>query len=57
MQWSSEPRGGFTTAEKPVVPVISGGPFGYQRVNAAEQRRDPRSLVNWTNRIVRRPHA
>ncbi len=34
-------------------PVISEGPFGYQHVNAAEQRRDPKSLLNWTERIVR----
>ena len=53
MQWSTEPHGGFTTADKPVVPVISDGPFGYQHVNAAEQRRDPKSLLNWTERIVR----
>jgi maltose alpha-D-glucosyltransferase/alpha-amylase len=53
MQWSAEPHGGFTTAEKPVVPVIGDGPFGYQHVNAAEQRRDPKSLLNWTERIVR----
>ena len=53
MQWSTEPHGGFTTADKPVVPVISDGPFGYPHVNAAEQRRDPKSLLNWTERIVR----
>jgi len=53
MQWSSEPHGGFTTGEKPIVPVISDGPFSYQHVNAAEQRRDPKSLLNWTERIVR----
>jgi maltose alpha-D-glucosyltransferase/alpha-amylase len=53
MQWSTEPHGGFTTADKPVMPVISDGPFGYQHVNAAEQRRDPKSLLNWTERIVR----
>jgi maltose alpha-D-glucosyltransferase/alpha-amylase len=53
MQWSAEPHGGFTTADKPIVPVIGEGPYGYQHVNAAEQRRDPRSLLNWTERIVR----
>ena len=53
MQWSTEPHGGFTTADKPVVPVISEGPYGYQHVNAAEQRRDPNSMLNWTERIVR----
>jgi maltose alpha-D-glucosyltransferase/alpha-amylase len=53
MQWSAEPHGGFTKADKPVVPVISEGPFGYQHVNAAVQRRDPGSLLNWTERIIR----
>lgn len=53
MQWSTEPNGGFTIADKPVVPVISNGPYGYQHVNAAEQRRDPNSMLNWTERIIR----
>jgi maltose alpha-D-glucosyltransferase/alpha-amylase len=53
MQWSTEPHGGFTKTEKPAAPVISGGPFGYEHVNAAEQRRDPNSLLNWTERIIR----
>ena len=53
MQWSTEPKGGFTKSDKPVVPVISDGPYGYQHVNAAEQRRDPNSLLNWTERIIR----
>jgi maltose alpha-D-glucosyltransferase/alpha-amylase len=53
MQWSTEPNGGFTKSDKPVVPVISDGPYGYQHVNAAEQRREPNSLLNWTERIVR----
>jgi hypothetical protein len=29
------------------------GPFGYHRVNVAEQRRDPGSLVNCTERLIR----
>ena len=33
--------------------VISEGPFGYQHVNVAEQLRDPKSFLNWTERIVR----
>src|SRR5579871_2835393 len=53
MQWSSEPNGGFTKSRKPVLPVISKGPFGYAEVNAAKQRRDPNSLLNWTERIIR----
>jgi maltose alpha-D-glucosyltransferase / alpha-amylase len=53
MQWSTEPNGGFTKSDKPVVPVISGGPYGFEHVNAADQRRDPNSMLNWTERIIR----
>ncbi len=53
MQWSTEPHAGFTKSDKPILPAISDGPYGYQHVNAAEQRRDPNSLLNWTERIIR----
>jgi maltose alpha-D-glucosyltransferase / alpha-amylase len=53
MQWSTEPHGGFTQAEKPVLPVIDDAIYGYERVNAAQQRREPESLLNWTERIIR----
>jgi maltose alpha-D-glucosyltransferase/alpha-amylase len=53
MQWSNEPQAGFTTSAKPLVPIISSGPFGYEHLNAAQQRRDPNSMLNWTERIVR----
>jgi maltose alpha-D-glucosyltransferase/alpha-amylase len=53
MQWSDEPHGGFSKHDKPVCPVISAGPYGFEHVNAAIQRRYPDSLLNWTERIVR----
>jgi maltose alpha-D-glucosyltransferase/alpha-amylase len=53
MQWSTEPNAGFTKSDKAVLPVIDGGPFGYEHVNAAQQRRDPNSMLNWTERIIR----
>jgi maltose alpha-D-glucosyltransferase/alpha-amylase len=53
MQWSTEPQGGFTTSEKPILPVISGGAYGYEHVNVAQQRRDPGSLMNWMERMIR----
>src|SRR6201997_1583804 len=53
MQWSNEPHGGFTKSDKPHIPVISGGPYGFEHINAAIQRRHPESLLNWTERIVR----
>jgi maltose alpha-D-glucosyltransferase/alpha-amylase len=53
MQWSNEPQGGFTKSDKPHIPVIAGGPYGYEHINAAIQRRHPESLLNWTERIIR----
>jgi maltose alpha-D-glucosyltransferase / alpha-amylase len=53
MQWSTEPHGGFTKSDTPVLPVISGGPYGFEHVNVAQQRRDPNSLLDWTERIIR----
>lgn len=53
MQWSTEPHGGFTKSDKPTNPVIDKGPYGYPHVNVAKQRRDPNSMLNWTERIVR----
>jgi len=53
MQWSTEPNAGFTKSENPILPVIHEGPYGYDHVNAAAQRRDPDSLLNWTERIIR----
>jgi maltose alpha-D-glucosyltransferase/alpha-amylase len=53
MQWSTEPHGGFTKSDTPVLPVISGGPYGFEHVNVAAQRRDPDSLLNWTERMIR----
>jgi maltose alpha-D-glucosyltransferase / alpha-amylase len=53
MQWSTEPHGGFTKSDRPIVPVVGKGPYGYEHVNVAMQRRDPNSLLNWMERIIR----
>jgi maltose alpha-D-glucosyltransferase/alpha-amylase len=53
MQWSTEPQAGFTKSAKPILRIISEGPFGYMHVNAAQQRRDPNSPLNWMERIIR----
>jgi maltose alpha-D-glucosyltransferase/alpha-amylase len=53
MQWSDEPHGGFTTSSKPAMPVISGGPYGFEHLNVASQRRDPNSFLNWLERMCR----
>jgi maltose alpha-D-glucosyltransferase/alpha-amylase len=54
MQWSAERHGGFTTADDPVRPTAADGPYGYREVNVAAQRRDPHSLLNWMERLIRR---
>jgi maltose alpha-D-glucosyltransferase/alpha-amylase len=53
MQWSNEPQAGFTGSDKPAGPVIAGGPYGFEHVNVAAQKRDPNSLMDWTERIIR----
>jgi maltose alpha-D-glucosyltransferase/alpha-amylase len=54
MQWTSEPpHGGFSRAKKVVRPVIDDPVYGYRKVNVAEQRRHPQSLLNWTERMIR----
>ncbi|WP_105383411.1 alpha-amylase family protein [Neorhizobium alkalisoli] len=53
MQWSPEPHGGFTKSDKPILPVINDGPFGYSYVNVADQKREAESMLNWTERLIR----
>ncbi|HEX2988419.1 MAG TPA: alpha-amylase family protein [Chloroflexota bacterium] len=55
MQWSAERNGGFSSAprEKLVRPVITGGEYGYERVNVERERLDPNSLLNRIERMIR----
>ncbi|MEU4157566.1 alpha-amylase family protein [Actinoplanes sp. NPDC026670] len=55
MQWNNLPNGGFSSADpKQVIrPVISGGDFGYETLNATLQRHDPKSLLSWFERMIR----
>ncbi len=53
MQWSTEPQAGFTESSKPCSPLINDGPYGFEHVNVAKQRRDPGSMLNWMERIIR----
>ena len=53
MQWSGEPQGGFTKSDKPILPVITGGVYGFEHVNVAQQRHDSNSLMNWMERMIR----
>ncbi|WP_206436022.1 alpha-amylase family protein [Altericroceibacterium xinjiangense] len=53
MQWDEHGQGGFTTAEEACIPLIEHGPYGFHEVNVSQQRRDPESLLNWFERIIR----
>jgi maltose alpha-D-glucosyltransferase/alpha-amylase len=53
MQWSDEPNAGFTKSGNPCQPVIRDGPYGFPHTNVAAQRRDPSSLLNWMERVIR----
>jgi maltose alpha-D-glucosyltransferase/alpha-amylase len=53
MQWADELHGGFTTSDKPVVPVVDHGVWSYEHVNVEAQRRDPGSFLNWMARMIR----
>ena len=53
MQWTAARNAGFSTAERLVHPVISGGLYGHEAVNVEAQRRDPDSLLNWTVKMIR----
>jgi maltose alpha-D-glucosyltransferase / alpha-amylase len=53
MQWTGDPHGGFSRAERVVRPVIAEGPFGYSRLNVADAWRDRDSLLNWMAHMIR----
>jgi trehalose synthase len=55
MQWSGDAHAGFTAADsEPCRPIVEDGPFGFGEVNVARQRRDPDSLMNSIERLIRR---
>jgi maltose alpha-D-glucosyltransferase/alpha-amylase len=53
MQWTAGRHAGFSRARRVVRPVINDKVYGYKRVNVAQQRRDPDSILNWTERVIR----
>src|SRR5689334_13863099 len=53
MQWANAKNGGFSQAERTVLPVVSGGEYGYEIVNVAAEQRDPGSFLNWMERMTR----
>jgi maltose alpha-D-glucosyltransferase/alpha-amylase len=54
MLWSAAPNAGFSTAPATVLtmPAIGDGPFGFDRVNVAQQERDQASLLHWFRRAI-----
>ena len=55
MQWTGERNGGFSCAPPARLPrPVTQGRYGPLALNAADQRRDPDSLLNWMERIIRR---
>jgi maltose alpha-D-glucosyltransferase/alpha-amylase len=54
MQWSPDRNGGFSSADPqrlyclPIMDPI----YGYEAVNVDSQLREPRSLLNWTRRML-----
>ena len=53
MQWTADRHGGFSKARRVVRPVINDATYGFREVNVAAQKRDPGSLLNWTERMLR----
>lgn len=55
MQWSAERNGGFSPARKRGLrrPVIGNGKFGFRQVNVQTLRRQPGSLLNSLERMIR----
>jgi glycosidase len=55
MQWADERNAGFSTARPGRLPrPVVTGRYGPMAVNVTEQRRDPDSLLNWMERLIRR---
>lgn len=57
MQWTDEPNAGFAPADVDADALPARPPDGEYSplaVNVAEQRRDPDSLLNWMERLIRR---
>ncbi|MFL5825318.1 MAG: alpha-amylase family protein [Thermoleophilaceae bacterium] len=54
MQWSPGPGGGFSSAPPDqLVRPLADGDFGPDQVSVDAQRRDPDSLLNWMERVIR----
>jgi maltose alpha-D-glucosyltransferase/alpha-amylase len=54
MQWAPTVNGGFSTApaDKLVHPVISGGDYGFEKINVLTSQQQHDSLLNWLERLI-----
>jgi maltose alpha-D-glucosyltransferase / alpha-amylase len=54
-QWTADAIAGFSVADpaKLFRPVIQKGPYSYRKVNVQALRRDPGSLLNYLERMIR----
>jgi maltose alpha-D-glucosyltransferase / alpha-amylase len=55
MQWSAQPNAGFSTAPAKRLrrPVIDFGKYDYRHINVQAERRNPASLLNRIERMIR----
>lgn len=56
MQWSDNKQAGFSEANKLIHPIIDDGPYAYKHINVEEQRREPKSMLNWMTSMIRLRH-
>ena len=52
MQWDDSKNGGFSTADKTIMPVIDDPVYGYKKVNVAAQEKDPNSHLNMIRSLM-----
>ncbi|WP_414833411.1 alpha-amylase family protein [Afifella sp. YEN Y35] len=54
LQWSNRKNGGFSSADREALvrPVLSDGPFAYDKVNIADAIREPDSLLSFVRELV-----
>ena len=54
MQWSEDENGGFSSAppDQLLRAAQAEGPYGYRRLNARAQQREPGSFLNWLRHLI-----
>lgn len=52
MQWDDSANAGFTSAAKPFRPLITEGPQSYEKINVADEKKDPSSLLSWIGQLI-----